>query len=56
MKQLLITGGSGYIGSAVAKRLIERGYNATVFDNLERGHRCNVDPKAELIVGGLRNA
>ena len=56
MKQLLVTGGSGYIGSVVTKRLIERGYNVTVFDNLERGHRCNVDAKAELIVGDLRNA
>lgn len=55
-KRILLTGGSGYIGSVVTKRLIERGYNVTVFDNLERGHRCNVDAKAELIVGDLRNA
>ena len=55
MKRTLVTGGSGYIGSVVTKRLIARGYNVTVFDNLERGHRCNVDPKAELIVCGLRN-
>lgn len=54
-KRILLTGGSGYIGSVVTKRLIERGYNVTVFDNLERGHRCNVDSKAELIVGDLRN-
>jgi len=44
-KHVLITGGSGYIGSVVTKRLLERGYDVTVFDNLERGHRCNVDPK-----------
>ena len=54
--KVLITGGSGYIGSVVVKRLIERGYDVTVFDNLERGHRENVDPKARLIVGDLRNA
>ncbi len=56
MKNVLVTGGSGYIGSVVVKRLLERGYDLTVFDNLERGHRCNVDPRAELIVGDLRNA
>ena len=54
--KVLVTGGSGYIGSVVVKRLIERGYDVTVFDNLERGHRSNVDPAAELIVGDLRNA
>ena len=53
--KILVTGGSGYIGSVVVKRLLERGYDVTVFDNLERGHRRNVDPKAELIVGDLRN-
>jgi UDP-glucose 4-epimerase len=55
MNKVLVTGGSGYIGSVVTKRLIERGYQVSVFDNLERGHRCNVDPAAELIIGDLRN-
>ena len=54
--KILLTSGSGYIGSIVTKRLLERGYDVTVFDNRERGHRCNVDEKAELIVGNLRNA
>lgn len=56
MMKVFVTGGSGYIGSVVVKRLVERGYDVTVFDNLERGHRCNVDPAAKLIVGDLRNA
>ncbi len=55
MKSILVTGGSGYIGSVVVRRLVERGYVVTVFDNLERGHRCNVDPHARLIVGDLRH-
>ena len=55
MKKLFVTGGSGYIGSVVVKRLLERGYDVSVFDNLERGHRCNVDARAELIVGDLRH-
>ncbi len=55
-KAILVTGGCGYVGSVVVKHLVERGYNVTVFDNLERGHRCNVDSRSELIVGDLRNA
>lgn len=54
--KVFVTGGSGYIGSVVVKRLVERGYDVAVFDNLERGHRSNVDPAAKLIVGDLRNA
>ena len=56
MKKILVTGGSGYIGSVVVRRLLERGYDVRVFDNLERGHRCNVPPEVELFVGDLRNA
>lgn len=56
MKKIFVTGGSGYIGSVVVKRLLERRYDVTVFDNLERGHQCNVDSRAKLLVGDLRNA
>ena len=52
---IFVTGGSGYIGSVVVKRLLERGDHVTVFDNLERGHRCNLDPRAEFVEGDLRD-
>ena len=55
MKKVFVTGGSGYIGSVVVHRLLECGYEVIVFDNLERGHRCNVPDEAKLIVGDLRN-
>ncbi|GAA3982724.1 SDR family NAD(P)-dependent oxidoreductase [Pedobacter ginsengiterrae] len=34
MKNVLITGGAGFIGSNLALKLIEKGYNVTVLDNL----------------------
>ena len=38
-KQILVTGGAGYIGSQVVKELIRRGYQPIVYDNLQTGHR-----------------
>lgn len=34
MKRVLITGGAGFIGSSLAKRLIDNNYEVTVLDNL----------------------
>ncbi len=36
---ILVTGGAGYIGSHCVKRLLEKGHEAVVLDNLSRGHR-----------------
>jgi UDP-glucose 4-epimerase len=54
--KLLLTGGAGYIGSVVSRRLIEQGHDLVVFDSLERGHRGAVAPEATLVVGDLRNS
>jgi dTDP-L-rhamnose 4-epimerase len=36
MKNILITGGAGFIGSNISLKLISKGYNVTVLDNLSR--------------------
>ncbi len=36
MKNILITGGSGFIGSMISIKLIEKGYNVRVLDNLSK--------------------
>ena len=51
--RLLVTGGAGYIGSIVARRLLEGGHEVAVLDNLERGHRQAVPEGAQLVVADL---
>ena len=37
INKILITGGAGFIGSHFVKRMVNKGYEVTVIDNLERG-------------------
>lgn len=53
--KILVTGGAGYIGSFMVKRLLERGDRVTVIDSLERGHKRAIDGRAEFIKGNLLN-
>lgn len=54
--KIMVTGGAGYIGSVTAERLLDEGHVVTVFDNLERGHREALDPRAKFIAGDLRDS
>lgn len=51
--KILVTGGAGYIGSFMVKRLLERGNEVVVADSLERGHKEAVDSKAKFLQGNL---
>mgnify|MGYP000084631624 FL=1 len=51
--KVFVTGGAGYIGSVAVEQLVLAGHEVMVFDNLSRGHRAAVHPRAELVVGDL---
>ena len=51
--KVLVTGGAGYIGSATVAQLAEAGHDVLVYDNLSKGHRDAVHPRAQLVVGDV---
>lgn len=53
--RLCVTGGAGYIGSVVVERLLEKGHEITVLDNLSTGHRDAVAPACRLVEGDIRD-
>jgi UDP-glucose 4-epimerase len=53
-KQLLVTGGAGYIGSHTVKQLGEAGYEIVVYDNLSTGITSNL-VYGKLVLGDLAN-
>jgi len=52
--KVLVAGGAGYIGSVTTEMLCDAGHDVVVFDNLERGYRAAVDPRAKFMQGDLR--
>ena len=50
---ILVTGGAGYIGSAIAETLIHAGHSVTVYDSLVTGHRPAVPEGAFFIQADL---
>ena len=53
LKNVLITGGAGFIGGHLAHLLQGAGKNVRVLDNLSVGNRDNVPEGAQLIVGDI---
>ncbi len=52
-KKALVTGGAGFIGSHIVRRLIESGIRTVVLDDLSVGKREYVSDGAELIIGSV---
>ena len=49
-KNILVTGGAGYIGSHVSNLLLDKGYEVTIIDSLITGSKSVVPKKAKLII------
>lgn len=57
-KKYLVTGGSGFIGSALVKKLLDEGHSVRVFDNNSRGNLRRLEDildQIEFIEGDIRD-
>ncbi|MHA1212539.1 MAG: SDR family NAD(P)-dependent oxidoreductase, partial [Candidatus Heimdallarchaeota archaeon] len=57
-KNILITGGCGFIGSNIVSRLLEEGHNVTVLDDLSSGKKENIKdsltkPNCKFVKGSI---
>lgn len=54
-KRILVTGGAGFIGFHLCKKLTELGLDVTIYDNLSSGKMENVKdvPKAKFVKGDI---
>ena len=55
MKNILVTGGAGFIGSNLIKKLIDKGHNVTSLDNYSTGTYKNEVKEAKYINDDIEN-
>lgn len=55
MKNILVTGGAGYIGSHAVAELLDSGYSVVVIDSLENGFMQLVDKRAKFYHGNVQD-
>jgi UDP-glucose 4-epimerase len=54
-KRVLITGGAGFIGSTIADRFLEAGWDVAILDDLSSGKRENVPSRARFYPVDVRS-
>lgn len=55
MRNVLVTGGAGFIGSHVAEELVKQGHRVVVLDDLSGGFEDNIVRGAEFVQGSVND-
>lgn len=55
MKNILITGGAGYVGSVLVPQLLKAGYSIIVYDTMWYGDHLPKSPNLKIIEGDIRD-
>jgi nucleoside-diphosphate-sugar epimerase len=55
MKNVLVTGGSGYVGTLLVPQLLDAGYKVTVYDTMYYGCELKPTPGLKLIQADIRD-
>jgi UDP-glucose 4-epimerase len=53
--KILVTGGAGFIASHVVDGYVSLGHDVAVVDDLSRGSRANLNPKARFYLGDIQD-
>lgn len=53
--KLLITGGAGFIGSHLSRKLLAMGHEVTIVDSLVSGSRANIPPGANFVESAIED-
>jgi len=56
MSKILVSGGAGFIASHLTDKLIDKGHNVVVIDNLSTGRRENLNPQAKFYEADICNS
>ena len=55
MKKLLVTGGCGYVGTVLTRRVLDDGHQVVAFDTQWFGNELDDHPRLEVIRGDIRD-
>ena len=55
MKKYLVTGAAGFVGAALAKKLISKGHKVYTIDNLSTGYESSIPIGVELLKGNVQD-